>query len=535
MSQTTSTSRTTVRELPSRRRAKNDAKSPGKSPAKRHGKDSVRARSKAGWAALYAWQVERDSATPIFRQVYLQMRAAILAQRLAPGAKLPSTRALAAELDVARASVISAYEQLLAEGYLAGRVGSGTYISSDLPEPVERRGPRRRKPASAAAPLSAQARAFAALGAFAVEDENRPFTKARVLIDSRTIETWRKLSQEMFRNFDPIHRGYADARGLIALRRAICDYLGAARGVRAAPEQILVTAGTQHAIDIATRVLLSPGDEVWVEDPGYPMTRRALAASGVTLRPVAVDAQGLNVRAGLRLAPKARAAFITPSHQYPLGIMLSMARRLELLAWARETGSFNIEDDYHSEYRYAGRPLAALQGLDEAERVIYVGTFNKVLFPGLRLGYVVVPPPLVQSFAGARFLLDRQPPTLTQGLVAEFMRQGYFAAHIRRMRLLYRDQRDLVVGELQRRLGARIAVAAPEQGMHLVAYLGGGLSDVALEAALREHGVIVRALSRLYLKAPPRQGLLLGFTGFPRQVIAPAVARLARVVANAKA
>ena len=496
-------------------------------------KISTKAAAKAGWAALCAWQLERKSGTPIFRQVYLQMRGAILGQQLSAGAKLPSTRALAAELGIARSSVIAAYEQLLAEGYLAGRVGSGTYISADLPEPVERRGPRRKKPVSAA-PLSPQARAFAALGAVAVADEDRPFTNARVLIDALTIEAWRKLSQELFRAFDPIHRGYADARGLIALRRAICDYLGAARGVRATAEQIIITSGTQHAIDIATRVLLSPGDEVWVEDPGYPMTRRALAAAGIALRPVAVDAQGLNVRAGRSAAPKARAAFITPSHQYPLGIMLAMNRRLELLAWARETGSWIIEDDYHSEYRYAGRPLAALQGLDDAERVIYVGTFNKVLFPGLRLGYIVVPLPLAQSFAGARFLLDRQAPTLSQALVAEFMRQGYFAAHIRRMRLLYRDQRDLVVGELQRRLGARIAVAAPEQGMHLVAFLCDGLSDVALEAVLRQRGIIVRALSRMYSKAPPRQGFLIGFTGFPRQIIAPAVAQLARVVAAAK-
>jgi GntR family transcriptional regulator / MocR family aminotransferase len=506
----------------------------GKTGSKIAAKASTEAAARAGWAALCAWQVERASSTPIFRQVYLQMRGAILGQQLSPGAKLPSTRALAAELGIARSSVIAAYEQLLAEGYLAGRVGSGTYISSDLPEPVERRRLRRKKPASAAPTPSPQARAFAALGAIAVADEARPFTNARVLIDARTIEAWRKLSQELFRRFDPIHRGYADARGLITLRRAICDYLSAARGVRATPEQIIITSGTQHAIDIATRVLLSPGDEVWVEDPGYPMTRRALAAAGIALRPVAVDAQGLNVRAGLRAAPKARAAFITPSHQYPLGIMLAMNRRLELLAWARETGSWIVEDDYHSEYRYAGRPLAALQGLDDAERVIYVGTFNKVLFPGLRLGYIVVPAPLAQSFAGARFLLDRQAPTLPQALVAEFMRQGYFAAHVRRMRLLYRDQRDLVVGELQRRLGKRIAVTAPEQGMHLVAFLRDGLSDVALEAALRQRGIIVRALSRMYLKAPPRQGFLLGFTGFPRQVIAPALAQLARVVAAAK-
>jgi GntR family transcriptional regulator / MocR family aminotransferase len=491
-------------------------------------------RTEAGWAVLYAWQVDRSSSVPIFRQIYLELRAAILARRLAPGTKLPSTRALAAELGVARASIISAYEQLFAEGYLTGKIGSGTYISSDLPETVERRAQKRAKVASVSPPLSPQARAFAAHGVIAAINEDRPFTNARALLDARTIEVMRKLTERAFQNFAAIHRGYSDARGLPALRHAICDYLSAARGVRATPEQIIITSGTQHGIDIAIRVLLTPGDEVWIEDPGYSMTRQALAATGMRLRPIPVDAQGLNVRAGLRIAPKARAAFIAPSHQYPLGIMLSMTRRLELLVWARETGSFIIEDDYHSEYRYAGRPLAALQGLDEAERVIYVGTFNKVLFPGLRLGYVVVPAALVPSFTGARFLLDRQAPTLTQTLVADFMQQGYFAAHIRRMRLLYRDQRDLLVGELQRRLAARIMVAAPEQGMQLVAFLRDNLSDVALAATLREHGVIVQPLSRMYQKAPPRQGFLLGFTGFPQQVIGPAVARLARVVASAK-
>jgi GntR family transcriptional regulator / MocR family aminotransferase len=493
---------------------------------------STRTRAKAaGWADLFAWQVDRGSETPLFRQIYLQLRWAILSRALRPGTKLPSTRALASRLQVARGSVISAYEQLLAEGYLTSKVGSGTVISSDLPEPVDR---RVRSPAIRPAAQARQTRmpawAFESIAGSTDESDARPFNLGRSRVDVRTVEAWRKIVRRASCALDPIHLGYSDARGLFQLRQAICDYLRAARAVSCEPEQILVTAGTQHAIDIAVRILLAPGDEVWVEDPCYPMTYGALAAANVRFRHIPVDAQGLDVSIGLRAAPKARAAFVTPSHQFPLGVVLSMARRLELLAWARETGAWIIEDDYHSEFQYSGRPLASLQGLDDANRVIYVGTLNKVLFPGLRMGYTVVPQPLVRAFVGARYLMDRQPPTLSQIVVAEFMRQGYLAAHIRRMRLLYRDQRDVLVANLTRRIGADLAVEAPDQGMHLVAYLNSDLSDIALEQAARERGIIVQAMSRLYKAAPPRSALMLGFAGYPRQMIAPTVARLARVI-----
>jgi GntR family transcriptional regulator / MocR family aminotransferase len=482
------------------------------------------------WAMLHDWAVERGSSTPLFRQVYLQCRAAILGRRLRPGTKLPSTRALASRLGIARASIVAAYDQLFAEGYLSGRIGSGTYISADLPELIEVRSAKKAKLSESSPTLSPKALAFATIAETATRVDQRPFATARVLLDGRTIDSWRKLSQRAIRTFDPIHQGYSDARGLPELRQAICEYLGVVRGIQAEPEQVIITSGTQHGVDIATRVLLSPGDQVWVEDPSYLMTRNALEAAGIRLCPVPVDGQGLDVRAGVRVAPKARAAFITPSHQYPLGVVLSMPRRLELLAWAREVGAWIIEDDYHSEYRYGGRPLAALQGLDEAGRVVYLGTLNKVLFPGLRLGYVVMPLGLVKSFIGARYFLDRQAPTLTQSVVAEFMRQGYFTAHIRRMRFMYRDQRDLLVSQLQRRLSSEVSVAAPEQGMHLVAFLREGLSDVSLEVSLRSQGIVVRALSVMYRRAPCRQGFVLGFTGFPKQSIGPAVARMATVV-----
>jgi GntR family transcriptional regulator/MocR family aminotransferase len=484
------------------------------------------------FAEVFPWQLARESATPLFRQIQAQIRAAVLSRALRPGTRLPSTRALASQLGVARSSVIAAYAELLVEGYLRGRVGSGTYVASDLPEPPAGAGRRARGGATRRIPLSARARAYEA----AVDDhgagEERPFQLGRSRVDARTLRAWRRISGRALRDLGPLHLGYTDPRGLPELRQTICEYLRAARAVRCEPEQILVTAGTQHALDLAIRVLLEPGDAVWVEDPGYPMTWAAFAAAGLRPRPIPVDAQGLRVRAGARAAPKARAVYVTPSHQYPTGVVLSMARRLELLAWAREHGAWIFEDDYDSEFRYAGRPLASLQGLDDAERVLYVGTLNKVLFPGLRIGYLVVPQPLLRAFVGARHLQDRQPPSLLQVAVAEFMAQGHFASHVRRMRLAYREQRDAVVSGLAKHGGGHLRVRAPDQGMRLVAELADGLSDVAIEAAARRAGVIVRATSGLYRAAPPRPGLLLGFTGHPLETAVPALARLCGVVAQ---
>ena len=241
-------------------------------------------------------------------------------------------------------------------------------------------------------------------------------------------------------------------------------------------------------------------------------------------------AQGIDVGRGIASAPNACAVFVTPSHQFPTGVVLSMARRLELLAWARKKDAWIVEDDYASEFRYGGRPLASLQGLDEGERVIYIGTLNKALFPGLRLGYAVIPHALLRPFVAARYLMDRQPSTLSQAVVAAFMDEGHFAAHIRRMRVLYREQRDELVAALKRQLGADLTVDAPDQGMHLVAFTRRGLSDTAIERAGRQHGVVVRPMSRLYLAAAPRSALVLGFSGHSRQTIGPAVERLARAV-----
>ena len=482
-----------------------------------------------GWAELYGWQLDRGSPIALSRQIYMQVRRGVLSGALSAGTRLPSTRVMAKKLGAARASVVAAYEQLLAEGYADGRARSGTYVSSQLAGRIRR--PTRQRAVGRAMPAPAQA--FAEFAQSTAQTDARPFNTGRTLVDARTVEIWRKLTHQAVRRLGPDDLGYTDPCGFIELRRSICEYLRIARAVRCEAEQVIITAGTQHAIDIAIRVLLTPGDEVWVEDPGYFLTHRQLLLAKARLRAIPVDAQGIRTEVGLRISPKARAAFVTPSHQFPTGVQLSMARRLELLAWARKSGAYIIEDDYVSEFRYSGPPLASLQGLDEDDRVIYVGTLNKALFPGLRLGYAVVPTGLLPAFVSARYLIDRQPPSLQQHVTAEFMRQGHFAAHIRRMRVLYREQRDTLAAILARRAGGHLQVEVPDQGMHLIAYLENGTSDIAIEAAAREKGIVVRAMSRFYRTAQPQPALMLGFSGFPRQIIAPAAARLAMVVANA--
>src|ERR1044072_2109179 len=466
-------------------------------------------KSRQSWAELYAFEVDRAADAPVFRQIYLRLRSAILSGTLRPGTKLPSTRELAVQLGVSRSAAVEAFEQLRAEGYASGRKGAGTYIASDLPEPFAAAHGRkipgaRKRPVSAAKTAASTAAASPDLGGLVdvtTQSDERPFNLGRTLVDARTAELWRKLSARSLRSFGRHHLGYGDPHGLLELRKSVCDYLQAARAVRCEPEQVIITAGTQQAGHILTPAMQGPDREVWIEDPGYALTRLALVASGATVRPIPVDQYGIDVAEGIRRAPKARAVFITPSHQFPKGVVLSMARRLELLAWARERGAWIVEYHCASEFRYGGRPLASLQGLDDAERFIYIGTLNKALFPGLRLGYAVVPASLVRAFVTARYLMDRQPSSLCQAVVAAFMEEGHFAAHIRRMRELYRGQRNALVAALRRRLGDHVIVDPPDQGMHLVAYMRRGLSAVTIARAADEHGVIVRAMSRLYVEA----------------------------------
>lgn len=479
------------------------------------------------WADVYPW--ERPG-RGVVRGVIAQVRAAILSGALPPASRLPSTRDLAARLGVARASVVEAYEQLAAEGYIESRRGAGAFVGADLSGLAEL-APVQEPPAAAAPDLPAPAQALAGVGGFTTLPGERTFNTGRTLLDARAMAAWSRSTRRALRRLGPEHFGYADPQGDPTLRAAIAEYLRAARGVVCEPGQVIVTSGAQNAVDIAARVLLSPGAPVWIEDPHYPSTLHAVTQAQTKVHAVPVDREGLVVAAGMAAAPGARVAFVTPSHQYPLGVTLSMARRLELLAWAREAGAWIVEDDYASEFRYGGPPLASLQGLDGGERVIYVGTLNKALFPGLRLGYLVAPRSLAGAMATARQIMDRQPSTLTQAILLDFMQAGHFAAHIRRRRLAYRAQRDALAQALQARLGDRLEVDIPDQGMHLIAYLDD--DDIAAEARCLEAGVTARAISRLYRSAPPRSGLMLGFSGFPVSAMEPGVERLARTLRGA--
>ncbi|GGC32074.1 GntR family transcriptional regulator [Siccirubricoccus deserti] len=475
--------------------------------------------------------IDRGSGVPALRQVYLEIRRAVLTGVLPPGARLPPSRSLAARLGLARNTVVAAYDQLLAEGIIEGRVGAGSYVSRDLPQGLEPP-PRQEGSAAPAAPgalpRAAQryATAVPAVGSYGTE----PCNTGRTSWEERTALVWRGLTLRRLQAPNPAMLGYADPRGSLALRAEIAGYLRAARAVRCEPDQIIVTAGAQQAIDLVLKVLVEPGDPVWVEDPCYPAVRAALAAARAGIVPVPVDAQGLVVAAGIAASPQARLAYVTPSSQYPLGVVLSMARRLELLAWARQAGAFVVEDDYDSEFRYAGRPLAALQGIDDAGRVIYIGTFSKVLFPGLRLGYAVLPQPLLNAVLGARLLSDWHPAALPEAVVTDFIAEGHFAQHLRRMRQHYRRARDTLVEALA---GIpALEVEAPEQGMKLVARLRDGSRDIEVAAAAARRGVIARPVSPMFLAAPPMQGLMLGFSGHAPGALRWAARELAACLAG---
>jgi GntR family transcriptional regulator/MocR family aminotransferase len=443
---------------------------------------------------------------PRARALYTALRGLIEAGTLPPGAKLPPTRDLAARFAVSRGAAVAAYEQLLAEGFAQARVGAGTYVAALVP----RLGPA---PATPSLPEMPRYDLPGAIGtAF---DDDRTRRQLRACLNRHLLPP------------NGAHLRYADPRGSADLRAEVASYLRTARGVRCTADQIILTGGTQQALDLILRAVLSPGDAVWFEDPGYPSARVALEGAGMRMVPVRVDEQGLDVAAGIAAAPSAKAAYVTPSHQYPMGVVMTMPRRLALLGWAKVTGAWIIEDDYDSEFRYAGAPLTALQGLDDAGRVIYIGTFAKALFPGLRLGYLVLPPDLLARVVQARARIDRSPPALAEGALAEFLRDGHFAAHLRRNRRRAEASRDAMV----QALGAvGLTVASPEQGLHLIAPLPPGTEDRALIAPLAEKGLAARPLSALYLGGKAQSGLVMGFSGFSPEAIRRAITCAAPVL-----
>jgi GntR family transcriptional regulator/MocR family aminotransferase len=475
--------------------------------------------------------VELDSALdlPLFRQLYEGIRDAVLGGRLAAGARLPPSRGLAAELGVSRNTVTLAYDQLVAEGYLEGRPRSGMQVAATLPsragpKPLRSSGARVHRPPL----LSARGRVIASApmpGSAWAGKPPRPFRPGVPALDLFPMRLWSRLVHRRLKRPPPLE--YGDAAGYAPLRAAIAEYVSAARGARCTADQVIVVSGSQQGVDLAARVLLDSGDEVWMEDPGYPGARAALLAAGAALVPVPVDGEGMRVTEGERTAPRARMAYVSPSHQFPLGATMSASRRLELLRWAAEAGAWILEDDYDSEFRYSTRPLASLQGMDQDGRVVYIGTFSKTLAPALRLGYLIAPAEIAHAFRAVRAACDRHSPVLDQAVLADFLTEGHFARHVRRMRHLYAQRQEALVGAIRRSLGDRLEVQPTGAGMHLVGWLGEGLDDAAISATLWEAGVEAPPLSRYALVRPARGGLLLGWAGYTPEAIESSVRRLA--------
>ncbi|HLI12158.1 MAG TPA: PLP-dependent aminotransferase family protein [Alphaproteobacteria bacterium] len=461
-------------------------------------------------------ELDRRLGLPAYRQIYERIRKAILSGNLPPGAKLPSTRSLSSQLAIARGTVELAYEMLAGEGYILGRAAAGTIVDPELAQKIAL--PARR--AREAAPHSASPRDFPP------PTPPLPFQLGVPAFDAFPRKLWSRLVARRARGLSTLAMVYQDPAGYAPLRQAIVNYLAIARGIACTVEQVFVTAGFQGAIGLITHALLGKGDAVWVEDPGYFRAREAFILAGAAPVPVPVDSDGLDVAAGIARAPAARFAMVTPSHQSPLGVSLALPRRLALLAWATSRDAWIIEDDYDSEFRYRGRPLPALKSLDAAGRVLYVGTFSKVLLPGLRLGYLVVPEGETRRFARAADLLAPIPSLLDQMTVADFIAQGHFARHIKRMRRLYGERRAALVEALAGQLGDRLTIADATGGMQLLARLAPGEDDLALAARAHARGLAPTALSATAVEAKCGPGLLLGFTNIPAASATRAARRL---------
>ena len=478
-----------------------------------------------------------SSAVPLHRQIYALIRDGVLGERLKAGQPLPSTRALAGDLGVSRSTIVLAYDQLRAEGYLTSRRGGVTRVADAIPERLLRSAdpPARAAPPKLPRPLSMSALemrdGFGLRHALLAQSRPpRAFRSGVPALDAFPIDAWTRSVSAALRRMPPRAMSYGDTFGVRALREAVADYLAAARDVRCTAEQVMITGGSQQALSLCATVLLDRGDAVWLEDPFYPGARGVFELKRAKIVAVGVDAEGLVVDEGRRLAPDARAAFVTPSRQQPLGVTMSLARRLALLAWAREARSWIIEDDYDSEFRFTSRPLTALQGLDRDESVIYTGTFSKVMFPSLRLAYAVIPDALHDAFQTARYLADIHPAYLEQAALAEFMRSGAFERHVRRMRTMYGERMHALVRAADKYLGGRVRVPAADAGMTLVAWLRDDDDDVRVADAIRRAGVDVGALSAQAAAHRVSPGLLLGYSGARPAEIDDGVRAIARAL-----
>jgi GntR family transcriptional regulator/MocR family aminotransferase len=484
-------------------------------------------------------EIESQPGVPAYRRLAEAIRMGILDGRFRPGEKLPATRKLATSLRLARNTVLEAYEQLAAEGYLTAAHGAGTFVAPDLPDGAFRaqRANETRARAAAGVPPPAPLSSFGRrVVAGEVPSEMRredgaslyEFSYGTPSFDEFPVDAWRTLTRRVLDYPPKSLMGYGQTEGLPQLREALARYLQRSRGVRCTAAQVIVVNGSQQALDLAARVILDPGDAVAIEEPCYRGARAVFAANGATVVPVRCDADGIVVE---ELPAVAKAAYVTPSHQFPTGAVMSAGRRLELLAWAERTGAVVIEDDYDSEFRYEGRPLAALQGLDQSGRVVYTGTLSKVLLPALRLGYMVAPPGLQPAVAAAKWLTDRHVALLYQAVLALFIEEGHFERHLRRMRKVYERRRAALLGAFAAEFGDRAVVTGTQSGMHVLVCLADVSDANAFIGRARRSGVGIYSAAGYYsLEPPPGASFVMGYTSVDEDGIREGIRRLAKLV-----
>ncbi|MET0443108.1 MAG: PLP-dependent aminotransferase family protein [Pseudorhodoplanes sp.] len=479
----------------------------------------IRTNSRAGKptsAGPHALPLDLDGAhidrqAPAPDRLYQALRHAITSGTAKPGEALPPSRHLAEQSGFRRNAVTDAYERLITDGFAVARVGSGTFVAERIPSAVADKAAKR-------IAIAEPQRGILALGC--------------TDIDETALRRFRAFVGRRMRAFGSEHLHYGDPRGSHELRIAIANHLLSARGLRCDPDQIMLTSGTQHGLRIVLSAILKPGEQIWVEDPGYPAARKSIEHYGGRPVSVPVDDNGMIVDKGRATAPRARAAYVTPSHQFPLGVQMAMPRRLELLDWAREANAFVFEDDYDSEFRYDGAPLLSLAGIDHLRRVVYMGTFAKTLFPGLRIGYCALPESLIGPVAAARAAMDRFPATVMEGAIADMLNSGAFAANLRKMRGRYREARDALAQTLTDASDGQLTVPIPSQGLHLVAKFA-SMTPLQIAADAKASADVEGwLLADTYLRARPAPGFVLGFSGHPIRKLVAAATTLARASAT---
>lgn len=483
-------------------------------------------------------RIDGRKKTPLFQQIYDCLQTAILQGRLVSGSKIPSSRELVRQLGVSRTTVVMAIDQLVAEGYLRTISGSGTFVCDDLPQSVALDSENKHAMVTSIEVeqcLSSRGRRFLDEKIGRLKDESlRPFCPGVPAVDQFPVATWAQLVRRMWKSLDPSDLSYGPTGGYLPLRKELAKYLGAHRGVRCTANQVIITAGTQQAIDLIARLCLDERDEVLFENPGYKSAFDCFQAHGVHLVPLAVRDRGHQIEHALSRYPRAKLAYVTPSNQFPLGVTLPIEKRMALLEWAAQGDRLIVEDDYDSEFRYGQKPIPAMQGLDQQGRVLYVGSLSKVAFPGLGMGYLIVPENFVALFQRALATSARSTSIVDQFVLHEFMREGYFARHLRRIRKVHAERWEAFAVELKDQLGHQFRLIGNRAGLHCTALLKKRKNDKSVVKTFAKAGVASRALSEYYLPTTPANerdpGVVFGFACATPKQIRKYVGRIAEVI-----